>query len=338
MTGSSRLLSELESAAMAGVSVETIRQFRGCGLLQPVNEHGEERFREIDISTLFYNRSKSNNSSAAMSSSQANSSTPANFSTTAPVTPNPLTSTAAGSSPVDSKTRPLNEQIVADFIATAPRNESFTFRDSFMKVTAPFAEADAVDSNKWVEETVAQRTASASPTDTTISNEGTKPSVQTMEASAKPTSETAVEAARMSTVEASTVEDSGGPVTASSTESTTETSGETSDYGETTFRTSAADPQSAKVIEMLPNPNNAINVEYLIEVNKGLREQIDILRGERDWLRSRVEKLETRSEREQMLLLSESENIRKLIQQNENRAFSWFRALPWFKDNRNIAK
>ncbi len=66
----------------------------------------------------------------------------------------------------------------------------------------------------------------------------------------------------------------------------------------------------------------------LIELNKSLREQIQILREERDWLRERIEKLEARSEREQMLLLSESENVRSLISTN-NKPF-WQRALPWF--------
>lgn len=67
----------------------------------------------------------------------------------------------------------------------------------------------------------------------------------------------------------------------------------------------------------------------LIEVNKGLREQIQVLRDERDWLRSRVENLENRSEREQMLLLSESETIRRLVTTERKRGF-WQRALPWF--------
>ena len=74
-----------------------------------------------------------------------------------------------------------------------------------------------------------------------------------------------------------------------------------------------------------------INSEFLININKGLQEQIEILREERDWLRSRVEKLETRSEREQMLLMAESENIRQLIAQRDKQRLSWLKALPWFK-------
>ncbi len=66
----------------------------------------------------------------------------------------------------------------------------------------------------------------------------------------------------------------------------------------------------------------------LLEINKSLKEQIQILREDRNWLRERIEKLETRSEREQMLLLSESENLRSMIKVNK-RTF-WEKALPWF--------
>lgn len=66
----------------------------------------------------------------------------------------------------------------------------------------------------------------------------------------------------------------------------------------------------------------------LLEINKSLKEQIQILREERNWLRERIEKLETRSEREQMLLLSESENLRSMIKASK-RTF-WEKTLPWF--------
>lgn len=254
MTESSRLLSELECATMAGVSVETIRQFRGCGLLQAVNEAGTDKFREIDITTLFYNRTK-----AAPSDTTAQ--------------------TVSSSSP-------LREQIVTDFVVS----------------TSPQENANFARGNENISQTPPEET---SPSATSVNENISSQSLET---------------------ESSTTE-----------QTNTETSSsETIDQGETTFRV-GPEESSARVIEMLP-PQSSINVEYLIEVNKGLREQIDILRGERDWLRNRVEKLETRSEREQMLLLSESENIRKLIQQNENRAFSWLRALPWFKDTRNLQK
>ncbi|MBP9837449.1 MAG: hypothetical protein KBC84_01915 [Proteobacteria bacterium] len=69
----------------------------------------------------------------------------------------------------------------------------------------------------------------------------------------------------------------------------------------------------------------------LLEINKSLRDQIQILREERDWLRERIEKLESRSEREQMLMLSESENLRSMI--NLNKKSFLQKTLPWlYKD------
>ena len=50
----------------------------------------------------------------------------------------------------------------------------------------------------------------------------------------------------------------------------------------------------------------------LLEVNKSLREQIEVLREERNWLRKRLEAAESRAERDQMLLLSETKTVRAL--------------------------
>lgn len=70
--------------------------------------------------------------------------------------------------------------------------------------------------------------------------------------------------------------------------------------------------------------------DELLEINQLLRIQIQIMREERDWLRERVEKLEERSEREQMLLLAESQTVRSLLAK-EQRQRRWAFALPWFK-------
>lgn len=64
------------------------------------------------------------------------------------------------------------------------------------------------------------------------------------------------------------------------------------------------------------------------ETTRLLREQLDEIKRERDWLRDRVEKLETHSERDQMLLLAESETVRRLINQQKRKSF-WAFALPW---------
>ena len=64
-------------------------------------------------------------------------------------------------------------------------------------------------------------------------------------------------------------------------------------------------------------------------INQTLREQIELLKEERNWLRERLEQLENRTQRDQMLLLSESETIRNLVLQNRPKRFFGL-SLPWF--------
>ncbi len=248
MSGSSRLLSEVESASIAGVSIETIRQFRGCGLLDPVKEDGVERFREIDIKTLFYSRTKSNDVASSTDSA------------------------------VD---------IAAHEAAKPQRNGAGT-------LSAPPAPAPL--------DSASTQALQSGPAVQSISSSQTSPVADSTQVKSVVPSETG----------------SPNPETgASPTELKSET---------------ATDSESEK---LLPVPSS-LSADYMVEINKGLREQLEILREERDWLRARVEKLETRSEREQMLLLSESENIRKLIQQGEQqRRPTWLRGLPWFNNSRS---
>jgi hypothetical protein len=48
-------------------------------------------------------------------------------------------------------------------------------------------------------------------------------------------------------------------------------------------------------------------------------DEIADLRSQRTWLRERIEKLEEKSDRDQILLLSETQTIRKLISYQESR-------------------
>jgi len=70
---------------------------------------------------------------------------------------------------------------------------------------------------------------------------------------------------------------------------------------------------------------------------QGLQAQIEILREERDWLRKQLERMESQFEREQMLLLSNSETLRRVVNnqplqsqtiQLPKRSF-WEFLLPW---------
>ena len=67
--------------------------------------------------------------------------------------------------------------------------------------------------------------------------------------------------------------------------------------------------------------------ERLLDVYE---QQIKDMRRERDWLRQRVERHEEKHDRDQLLLLSETQTIRKLVAHNEQRKSSLQYALEWF--------
>ncbi len=69
----------------------------------------------------------------------------------------------------------------------------------------------------------------------------------------------------------------------------------------------------------------------LLELTKTLKDQLEIVKEERNWLRKRIEKLESQTERDQMLRMAESETIRTLISQKENRKNPWSFLLSWTK-------
>ena len=87
--------------------------------------------------------------------------------------------------------------------------------------------------------------------------------------------------------------------------------------------------------EFLP----AIRTEDILIVNKELKTKVISLENERDWLRDRIEQLEQRSAREQMLLLKEKETLREVlnatvIKNEENKKFvflDFFKSLPFFR-------
>ena len=63
----------------------------------------------------------------------------------------------------------------------------------------------------------------------------------------------------------------------------------------------------------LSNNLPALRIEDVIFQNQALNSRLKSLEDERDWLRKRVEQLEDRSAREQMLMLKEKETLREVI-------------------------
>lgn len=76
-------------------------------------------------------------------------------------------------------------------------------------------------------------------------------------------------------------------------------------------------------------PELTASYEFL-ELTRSLREQVEMLRVERDWLKTRLEKFEERAERDQMLLLSQGDSVSKLIQDRPQERSFLARMLPWF--------
>lgn len=58
--------------------------------------------------------------------------------------------------------------------------------------------------------------------------------------------------------------------------------------------------------------------------------EIKEIKAERDWLRQRVERAEEKQDRDQLLLLSETQTIRKLVSNQEGKKSSFQYALEWF--------
>jgi hypothetical protein len=214
MQANSRLLTEAESASLAGVTLETIRQYGDFGLLQPIVRDEQVFFQESEIRSLFYTRAPR----------------------------------AAQITPQEQEPSPNKTTLEAEQNAETESNAA------------------------------AQNTHSAQ------SGNGQQ------------------------------------PVSSAAPDSPGQTDAQPKDAVQPQLQTHEAQASSPSA-----------ELAQLNETNRSLREQVEILREERNWLRERIEKLESRSEREQMLLMSESETVRNLIRNKEGARRSFLGlALPWF--------
>lgn len=89
----------------------------------------------------------------------------------------------------------------------------------------------------------------------------------------------------------------------------------------------AADEQSTPPARETERLRNLVALQERILDMKD--SEIADLRSQRDWLRSRVERLEEKSERDQILLLSETQTIRKLVSMQDGRKTALQNILEW---------
>ncbi|HMO16914.1 MAG TPA: hypothetical protein PKA63_01085 [Oligoflexia bacterium] len=79
----------------------------------------------------------------------------------------------------------------------------------------------------------------------------------------------------------------------------------------------------------------------LLELTRSLKDQLEIVKDERNWLRRRIEKLEAQVEREQMILISETETVRSMVLQREaieKRKSPWAFLLSWTRPQEETDK
>lgn len=297
MSESMRLLSEEESAKVAEVSVETIRKYRDCGLLDPVIKDNRTFFQELDIRTLFYTKFKSSEPSP----------------TTAPASAYGLEAPERGKPPV--------LHVIAGALSERSGPE----------IPGPNFEAEREDEadDEPVEGLATRIAAAAGPvsSDPVFGEELGRGALESPHDAGRvggaiPEQTAAGEQQSFTAFDPSFGADfAAGPFHSPFDLGGTDSSAQAQPAPSDKPHRASNERLVRKEEQDLPSPTE------LIELNKSLREQIHLLREERDWLRERVEKLESRSEREQMLLLSESENVRNLIK-SAQKTF-WQRALPW---------
>jgi hypothetical protein len=106
-----------------------------------------------------------------------------------------------------------------------------------------------------------------------------------------------------------------------------------------------ADDSLDEVIASTPTPQTGLansdgelaaeikRLENLLAIQERIldskEDEIADLRNQRTWLRQRIEKLEEKSDRDQLLLLSETQTIRSLISYQESRKSGFRQFLEW---------
>lgn len=67
----------------------------------------------------------------------------------------------------------------------------------------------------------------------------------------------------------------------------------------------------------------------ILELSRSLKQQLELVLSERDWLRQRVEKLEVQLERQQMISMTETETLRIMAKTKEEKPSPWSFLLSW---------
>jgi len=99
-------------------------------------------------------------------------------------------------------------------------------------------------------------------------------------------------------------------------------------------RASAPGAESVTSVPASMNVEEVTRLKNLVTLQEKILDmkdtEINDLRSQRDWLRTRVEKLEEKGDRDQVLLLNETQALRQLIGLQQQRRSSVRNILEWF--------
>jgi len=93
------------------------------------------------------------------------------------------------------------------------------------------------------------------------------------------------------------------------------------------------EPEETEARELQRLRNLIVLQERILDM---MDAELTDLRSQRDWLRARIERLEEKSERDQILLLSETQTIRKLVSLHEGRRSTVQNILEWLGISKQV--
>lgn len=289
-----QLISEKDGSDIAGVSPETLRQYRSIGILQGIERDGEIFYSRDELAAVFFIRpqytAQGSSPSAQLSAVQIPAGTPAK--TVAPAN------------------RPDSPDSVPEITMVQP-----SAPESKPLVTSPIFFESIPDQ--------------AQSNGSSAGHDAISPSRPHFQDQAAPVSEPPLGAEKPQSHVSI-------PEQATQARPIAEPNFTLPDDSSDEDRRNDERAQTAGASQYWPVQSVASRLPSTIDpetsqLARTLRDQIEMLREERDWLRTRLEKLELRYEREQMILLSENDTVRTLISQIGKPKRRWWHALPWFK-------
>jgi len=321
-------ISESEAASLSGVSVSTLRRFSEVGYLKLERDaDGIPLFSKSELSAVFgtltptaapISSAPVNAKPAAISRPQPSNSTSTSF-----------FSTSTGDSSSSSSSAPGISSLF-ELLGKETRTAQTPQESGSSESSAGKSQKVVSLSNEMRPSKMASGGPTSTPPATQATNSGVSASLASPLQSLQQPIQTTIAEQPTSTALSSQV----AYVQSSSTTSSPV------DYVQSQVVAPQASPPPAEtaqlahltaILDELRSENRKLRTvvdlqEKILTIREG---EIRDLKEQRDWLKSRLERLEEKADRDQLLLLSETQTIRKLISMQETKKSTLRAALDW---------